>query len=329
MPWCRLRDRFPVGFSHVAVVTGVLMMAGSASAQTNRYQSWSPPQAAQIREPGVPALLKDLKALVDEAETARAADRVFLQDLRDLMARYQGPNQASNQGPVSQRLLFDDFSDGDLTRNPGWTVVSGEYWVEQGYGLRSRTADPVATQTTTAKVSKEELAISILGAILQGSNSSKTTPTAEPKPPAPATPDAVLRTRVRMANAFTLTSTFSSWTATGSFAFAVTQGRDLNGYRVIYTPRQGARGATAKLLRTTARGDSTIDTASLNGLEDQKQHSLQWVRGKDGRMTVNLDGKTILRAQDTSFRAAFDGLALINTGADVIVGSIVLEGVKN
>jgi len=302
------------------LTTALIALPLASNAQSSRYDSWSPPGTSATTNASAESLLKDLKTLVDDAEKARAADRMFLRDLRDLMARYERP--------WTERLLFDDFVDGDFTRNPTWSLVTGEFWVEQGYGLRSKAAAATpAAGASNGKLSKEQLAISILGAVLQGANKTKTN-TAPAAEPAKKAEPAVLSARTRISNSFALTSKFSSWTGEGSFAFALTQGTGSSGYRVVYTPKQAARGATLDLVRVTSRGEGRIDSVSLNDLEDQKNHSLDWTRTKDGQMAVSIDGKQVLSARDTSFRDPFDAVALINAGADVIVKSVKVLGAR-
>ena len=315
----------------------LLSLPSHADAQSGRYSTWTPPGSTggsgQAADGSTQNLLKDLKTLVDEAEKARAADRLFLKDLRDLMARYERP--------WSDRVLFDDFMDGDFTKAPTWSVITGEFWVEQGYGLRSKATLGVSGAGSGAaasgggsdrQLSKEELAISILGAVLQGANKNKSSNTQQAQP-APKAEPAVLSARARIPNAFAIKARFSSWTGAGDFAFAVTQGPITQkgggaGYRVVYTPKQTARGASLELVRVTSRGEGRIDRVTIDGLEDQKVHSLDWTRGRDGQMVVTLDGKQVMSARDTSFRDPFDAVALINAGADVIVKSVEVLGVK-
>jgi len=297
----------------VAAFAGPFVVPVSGIAQS-RYDTWTPPGTTSTSA-SANRLLNDLKALVDDAERDRAANPVFLKDLRDLMARYKQSG--------TQRILFDDFADGDFTRNPTWTVISGEYWIEQGYGLRSKlTADQAAT-SSTVQSSKEQLALSILGAVLQGANKNKTN---TPPSTVTKTEPAVLSARTRLSNAFVLASQFSSWAGEGDFAFAITQGTGGAGYRVVYTPKQTARSAKLELVRVTKRGEGVIDSASITGLEDKKNHALNWVRAKDGSMTVTVDNKQILRARDTTFRDPFDAVALVNAGTDVIVKSVEVLG---
>ena len=311
----------------VLATVAALPLVAPAEAQTNdnRYGAWAPPGTAENAPANAPraaqkknlkTLLKDLNALIEEAEAARAANPVFLRDLKALAARYANP--------WSKRMLFDDFSDGEFQRNPAWSVTSGEYWVEQGYGLRSRIVEAAAASTAPQKVSKEKLALSILGAVLQGTNKDGGAAAPAPAAAAPAKASAI-EARARISNAFSTTLKFSSWKAGGVFGLAMNQGLGGAGYRVVYKAGKKPR---LKLVRVTARGRDVIDAKAIAALEDQKVHNLKWTRAADGAMTVSIDGKAILSARDASFRDPFDALQLTSQGADVIVKSINVMGAR-
>jgi hypothetical protein len=295
-----------------------------AGAQTdgNRYGAWTPPDAAQRagQNQDVQTLTKELDALIQEAEKSRAANPAFLRDLKALSGRYTGRPIA--QGGF-ERLLFDDFSDGDFQRNPAWSVTSGEFWVEQGYGLRSKVVEAAATGNGSAPLSKEQMAMSILGAVLQGANKNSGG-AAAPAPAAPAKASAI-ETQARISNAFDATLEVSSWKADGVFALALNQGLGGAGYRVEYTAGQAPR---LELVRVTSKGRSVIDAKATVAWEDQKTHRLEWIRAADGSMSVSFDGKAILNARDTSFRDPFDGLEISSLGADVIVKSVDVSGAR-
>lgn len=316
-------------FILTTALCAALPLGAHAQSDAGRYKSWSSPDApGATGATGAPAanqdgqlrdLLKDLNALISEGEKARAADRVFLRDLKDLAARYENP--------WSMRVLFDDFADGDYVRDPMWSVTSGEYWVERGYGLRSKVVAQAAAQAAPKKVSKEQLAISILGAVLSGAAKNNGGTVTTTQPVAKARP-AAIKTRARITNAFAVTMDFSSWNAQGRFNVAVTQGTGEAGYRVAYIP--GANGAKAQLelIKTTSRGQSVIDGASVAALEDKRTHTLSWTRRTDGGMDVAIDGKKALSTRDQSFRDTFDSLTLSSDGADVIVKSVGVMGAR-
>lgn len=302
----------------VSLVGPLAWPLAEAQAQStdNRYSAWTPPGA--VKDARLDSMVKELDALIREAEKARAADGVFLRDLKALSARYQNP--------TAQRLLFEDFADNDFQRNPTWSVMSGEYWVEKGYGLRSKVTDAAAPANGAAgggQISKEQLAISVLGALLQGAN--KNPPAAQPQPTATVNKPSLIETRTRISNAFSATVELSSWKADGVFEIGITQGLDNAGYRVVYAAGQNAR---LELVKITSRGRATVDAKTLTALEDQKVHSLVWTRASDGTMSVSVDDKAILNARDESFRDPFEALQLSSQGADVIVKSVQLMGVK-
>jgi hypothetical protein len=115
----------------------ILLTAGPAGAQQT-YSTWSNPDgSAAASQSRMQELVDELNSLIDKAEQARAANPKFLRDLRDLARGYHRPWR--------KKVLDDSFIDGDFTANPTWTVASGKYWVEKGWGLRSA-VEPQAQQ---------------------------------------------------------------------------------------------------------------------------------------------------------------------------------------
>lgn len=309
-------------FLLTSAVCGTLALSFQALAEgdNGRYGTWNDPRSAQTTTTSnkdLKGLLQELNKLIGEAEQARAADRMFLRDLKDLAARYENP--------WSVRILSDDFMDGDYTRSPQWSVSSGEYWVEQGYGLRNKTTVATAQPAQPKKVSKEQLAISILGAVLNGRNKSANN---APPPSQTVTKPASISTRARITNAFALKTEMSSWNTQGNFEIGLTQGTSGAGYRLIYTPSQSGGQANLELVKVTSRGQGVIDAAPVTALEDKRTHTISWTRDKMGQMSVSVDGKSILTAQDRSFRDAFSAVQLTSDGADVIVKSISIMGTR-
>ena len=304
----------------------VLALAAPAWAGQH-YSSWSAPGAAGAsgaaeatgngQADRVRKLIDELNALVDEAEKARAADPIFLRDLRDLARRYDRPWR--------QLVLVDDFGDGDFTAGPAWTVSSGRYWVERDWGLRSTVtaASAAPKEEPRGKTSGRDVAISILGNILnqavgergQGGGA-----------PASAEPDfAAIHSPAPISNAFAIEVEMSSWKGQGRLEFGPYQGAErATGYRLAYTP-----GGPLELLRVSARGAATIESSrQAVTLEDKKTHLIAWTRSVDGAMKVTLDGKETLAAADRGLRHPFDGFMIVNRGGDYIVKRAAVYGTE-
>lgn len=73
-------------------------------------------------------LIRDLKGRIDRAEQTRAADPKFLEDLRQILSRYE------TGWPIS--ALSDSFTDNDYNRTPAWTVHRGAWMIDRQYGLK-------------------------------------------------------------------------------------------------------------------------------------------------------------------------------------------------
>ena len=309
----------------IAAASALIVLALVAPAWAGKhYSSWSAPGATGATgasENGqmdrVQKLVDELNTLINQAEKARAADPIFLRDLRDLALGFHRPWR--------KLILADDFGDGDFTADPAWTVTSGRYWVERNWGLRSTVSAARAApkEEPRGKTSGRDVAISILGNILnqalgeqgQGGGS-----------PASAKPEfAAIHSPVPISNAFAIEVEISSWKDQGRLELGTYQGADRNtGYRLIYTP-----GGPLELLRMSARGAATIESSrQVVTLEDKKTHLIAWTRDVDGVMKVGLDGKEMLAVTDRGLRDPFDGFMIVNRGGDYIVKRATIYGVE-
>ena len=289
--------------------------AGAAAAQSSRYSSdWRDPDRTAERhsaETDVQKLAKELRALVEEAERARAADPRFLRDLRKLARRYA-------RSRPSRRLIFrDDFSDGNWTRNPVWTVWGKEMRVDawQGvsmrvetrrrYGDRNRSDDPAGA-----------LLGSIFDQLARSDNGQTTTRRAKI--------EAGMKTAVKVPNAFFLKLTMTSTNnRVARFEFGVTQGAKNLGYRVAYNAN--ARPAF-EVIRIGSRGKTVLRTSDAPfRMEEGGKHEIQLRRNVAGEITVRVDGKEMIRVRDRTFRGDFDGVVLIDKGGEFTVRSVELR----
>lgn len=96
-------------------------------------------------------LVTELKSLIDSAERSRAADPRFIEDLRGAVARYQTS--------AITEIFSDDFRDGDISGNPRWMVIEGEFSIDRNHGLRAGGADQTgAGETSDIRAKRAHLA---------------------------------------------------------------------------------------------------------------------------------------------------------------------------
>lgn len=291
-----------------------------AQSQENRYQ----PNWHGAPHPGggsTQALIQELDRLIDEAERARAADPLFLRDLRDLALRFSWP--------WHRRVFSDDFSDGDVTRNPTWMVEGRAVFVDRFAGVRTQVVPPYRPRhrDTDRRQSHQDLALQLFSTILDPSGGNQRQ---DPRPGhrpgrAPYEQPIEMKAVAALSNAFALRLTLASATPdVGRLEIGVTQGADNPGYRVAYN----AGGTPAvELIRVGSRGTAVVDTSRQPVvLEDDAPHDLLFTRTGDGTMAVSIDGKEIIRTRDQSFRDSFDGILIINKAGDFTVKSVTAYG---
>ncbi len=308
------------------VVACLAIAGGTAGAQQTRYSGgWSNPDKPAALGPSNADLQKltdELTRLVDEAERGRAADPRLLRDLRDLARRYAWPWR--------QKVLTDNFSDGELARNPAWSVWGRDLRVDKWDGVSMRVAAqaPAPAARPRRDDRRGDLALDLLGSVFQQLSTPRQQGREAPAPqPAATAGEAGMKTRIAVPNAFALRITMESATrGRGRFEFGVTQGKGNLGYRLAYNP-----GATPSLevLRVGKYGSAVIDAVpGPVRLEDGKRHVLQLTRDSVGEIAVSVDGKELIRVRDRSFRSAFDGVVLIGKGGRYTIRSIAAYGAK-
>jgi hypothetical protein len=303
-----------IGLACVFVFTLV-----GATAEEKRYgRDWRAGQGNRTTLPE--AMITELRALIDEAERARAADPLFLRDLRDLAQRHSWP--------WHQRILFDDFSDGNFDRNPSWSVAGQNVVVDRFTGVRSRVVPPRRQNSGTGdrRLSNRDLAAQLFSTIIQQQAGGDQTQAQRSQRPIHMQP-VKLKTDVALPNAFALRIQLTSENrdVTGArLEFGVTQGPGDLGYRVAYNP--GA-APSVELLRVGSRGTAVIDASRQTvTLEDNAMHVLQFTRSTDGTMAVSIDDTEIIRSPDRSFGDTFDGIAVVNKGGDFTLRAVTAYG---
>nr|MDQ2694501.1 peptidoglycan-binding protein [Pseudomonadota bacterium] len=258
-----------------------------------------------------------IQSLLEEAQSRQAADQWLVDDLNALVAEHSGPQW--------QTVVEDAFQDGDYTRNPAWTVASGSFRVEPGLGLRSIVRPPAEAQAqapagqTAKEIRPEEIGLAILGSVLQQALG----PQGQPPAAAQETDRAEIYLSQPISNAFRMRVELSSRQGQGALILGPYQGGDRRvSYRLVYLPG-GPRGL--ELVRLTHSGSSVVGAyRSPLKLEDGKLHALEWTRSGDGGMTVTLDGREVIRAEDQGINDPFDGFTVVNRGGDYALSEVAI-----
>ena len=333
----------------VPVLLASALALPAAAEEESRYSEWRADDAEAEGGAALEALARELEALIDEAENARAADPRFLQDLRDKIAAHLA------DAVPREALIRDDFSDGDYTDDPPWDVVSGDFSVDRRLGLRTTIALSGA-DTATIRLSldtlldkeiilgtKDELLDDAeelfdkskdavgdllsgekkLGDLLGGGEEEEPEEDMGLEGPEPA--EIVLEADIP--NAFTLELEMMSGVAhrDAQFEIDLFQGRGgSSGYRLSYLAGSDP-GLT--LSRFGRRGAEVIgEHDDALALEDGQSHMLALVRKSDGTMAATVDGTELISVKSNALDDPFDGVSLVNGGGDYAIRSIAIYG---
>ncbi len=298
----------------LAMVVFILSVKPPVNAQSER----TTPDDSQTLE-----LVDELKEVIRRAEGDRSRDRVTLEQLRDLVRRYDWPWRV--------RLLKEDFSDGDYTANPVWTVRNGKFRVTRGFGLRSEAGpDSIARRAPAERESGRDRgdSPSPLGGILGGILKDVLEPRTSENRFRGAIPDAEIATRLDIDNAFAIRVRM------------ISERRNADGSRIEFGPYRGderdrgyrltiisGRISALELLRLSQGRSSVVeryeDAASL---DDGRAHDFEWRRDGEGNMRVLVDGREVMRTVDRGISDRFDGFTIANGGGDYTFELIEIFG---
>ncbi|WP_197408122.1 MULTISPECIES: peptidoglycan-binding domain-containing protein [unclassified Guyparkeria] len=235
----------------------------------------------------------------------------------DLLKRLRETKEEEVASASPRVTLRDDFSDGDFRRNPPWTVLSGDFEVDQN-GLRSIVEADRRSRDLNSD-NPGDIGLAVLGMILD--QQTNTRQEAAPRPVEPAQ----IFVNAPVDNAFQMELELASRQRSGSVSLGLFQGNrpDGTGYRLVYSADSQPALTLVRLIsgnaEVVARHDGRLD------LEDGRFHRIAWSRDENGRMQVHVDNRHLLSARDTGLRDPFQGFVMTNHGGDYTLGRVRLE----
>ncbi|MGB0748527.1 MAG: hypothetical protein ACPGO3_07250 [Magnetospiraceae bacterium] len=259
---------------------------------------------AQKADDRMAVFLKDLEALLKEAEANRSASPAFVEQVRELIY--------SQRSPWPLLVLKENFGDGDFQRDPTWRVAQGAYQITPQKTLRSHVVDDGSGQ----KPRNVDVAERIAETALQESLS---TNMGFPRQ------DAVIYTEAPLSNAFSFSLVMATHRQFGAFEFGVYQsGSGDGGYRVVYN---GER--RLQLLRVGRNGAKVLGrSAQPISFQVNKNQGLRLNRFTNGKMVVTVNGRDVITVNDKAFKQPFSGVVLANRGGDHSVVRLTVRGLR-
>jgi hypothetical protein len=250
-------------------------------------------------------MINELRELIKKAEDSRAADRHFLRDLKKLAARYERKWQVE--------LLHDDFSDGNYTHNPQWTVVRGRFWVDRDLGLYSK------VRPAYKESGRDDDLSSVLADVILGRGEEQGNQRYSKR-------RAIISIKRNITSSFSVNADISNRSNTGRLILQLYTGNweNKNGYRLVYRP-----GDTPvfRLIRMDNRGGVEIASSNVQlRVDDQHSHHIEWNRTRRGKMRVLLDGTEIMSVKDNSYRNDFNEFVVMNTAGEFALREISIYG---
>ncbi len=247
------------------------------------------------------SLLDELQSTIHDADKRMVAHPRFIEELQTLVDRYKAR--------LREVFLYEDFTDGDYTKNPEWIIETGQFRITPGHALWCRVGAERPSQAASSQEDEEPLSI-ILKEIVRSRQKKR-----RDKKPAQVEKEACIRTLVRIGPVFEVDFSFSSESEWGSMEVVLLGGSPaVPRYRLIYQAVP-SRTRPIEIVRQRGSRHYTIESATqYPALDDGTPHRIQWIRDAEGKMRVIVDGVEVLSTVELFYRDDFAGIELVNRG---------------
>jgi len=287
----------------------------------DRYGEWRPEYSTDSGGPHS-ELIDDLRLLIRQAEQQRAADPVFIKDLRDTLNRYQRSTSGSSDQyndayrRRNRTIIYDDFRDGDFSRSPAWQVASGDFRVDRS-GLRSVVNTQIQSRQKKSQ-QVNDVGDLLFNVLINELDKNKKPENRKKQPPA------ILVNDISISNAFRISLKTTVLRDKSLLEWGVYQNEQrTDGYRIRLfldsTP-------LFQLIKITRSGVAVLVQKRLPAVNLlNKEHTLVLTRNNFGEMQLILNDTPVMRTVDSVFAQGFNGFLLKNHGGEYRIREVQLD----
>ncbi|MFQ5787096.1 MAG: hypothetical protein ACE5H1_03870, partial [Thermodesulfobacteriota bacterium] len=254
------------------------------------------------------SMISELENKITDEEERIVARSKFLDELRAIVAKYRSR--------LKEVFFYDDFEDGNYTKNPEWIVKSGNFFINVAGQLSNSVVAKVVEPETESEKDKS-LEQEAIGLVLEGIFGSKkeAEPKRKPARPAQTIQPAAIYSKADISPDFEIDMEFISKSEVGEMEIVLLGSeRLIPRYRLNYK-KNGSHDRPLEIIQENNGRRFTIEAATkYPQIDDGKLHKIKWVRYKDGAMNVLIDNDIVLQTHEVYFKNKFTGIEIDNKG---------------
>jgi hypothetical protein len=259
--------------------------------------------------------IETLENLTYDAKIQNSAAIWVLDELYVLIDDYYLASDPAVAWSWPTQVLSTDFRTAGNIHNAGTLLDAGNFYIDRYVGLVSQ---PANLNNDDGDLNSEELALAILGALLEETTNNNSSSNSGSGVLAQG------HITAYTTNAFAMDIVISAENATQPFVIALFETNlDTPGYRIAFEPGRG--GEVAIVLCTGNNNLRMVANAWTNvDLADGNPHYIQSTRDWYGDMELYIDGELMIWANDTYMNDWFEGVIVQSHGGDWALESLYL-----